>query len=207
MLHAGLAPDWDGAAFKRAAREVLLERDETNWVSLSRYSHRQHQKQPLDGFVGRGASGNRSPLFKYEHEWYLAAWCHWRDAMRDFLVSGNRFRQYEFTGETFRRRSEVDVDEYLHPSFGIEKGGEPLDVAIRFDAQEARYIRERTWPGEQGKEEHPDGGLTLYFRATDAPEILRWALKYGRHAEVLAPPELRQAARQEVRRMGEKHGR
>jgi len=125
--------------------------------------------------------------------------------MRDFLVSGNRFRHVEFTGEYFQRRADVDVDAYLHQGFGIEKGGEPLDVAIRFDAQEARYIRERTWPGELGKEEHPDGGLTLRFRATGQQEILRWALKYGSHAEVLAPPELRAAVREEVRRMGEKY--
>jgi predicted DNA-binding transcriptional regulator YafY len=145
-------------------------------------------------------------LFKYENEWYVAAWCHLRNEMRDFLVSGNRFRHVEFTGEYFQRRADVDVDAYLHQSFGIEKGGEPLDVAIRFDAQEARYIRERAWPGEQGKEEHPDGGLTLRFRATGKEEILRWAMKYGSHAEILSPPALRAAAREEVRRMGEQYG-
>lgn len=145
-------------------------------------------------------------LFKYEDEWYVAAWCHLRGEMRDFLVSGNRFREVEFTGETFERRSDVDIDAYLHQGFGIEKGGEPLEVAIRFDAQEARYIRERTWPGEQGKEEHPDGGLTLRFRATGKREILRWALQYGSQAEVLSPPELRAAARAEVQRMAERYG-
>jgi hypothetical protein len=63
VLHAGLTPDWDGKALKQAAREVELGRDETTWVPLSRYSHRQRQPQPLDGFVGRATyQGDLAPF-------------------------------------------------------------------------------------------------------------------------------------------------
>jgi predicted DNA-binding transcriptional regulator YafY len=148
------------------------------------------------------------PLHLYLHrdEWFLIAWCHLRGDYREFAINGERLRYLEPTGETFERPSDFHAAEYLRRSFGVEKGGEPLDVAIRFDTHESRYVRERTWHPTQRVEELPDGGLILRFQATGRTEILRWVLQHGAHAEILSPPALRAAAREEVRRMGEQYG-
>jgi hypothetical protein len=51
---------------KQAAREVELVHDETAWVPLSRYSHRQRQPQPLDGFVGQATyRGDLAPFLPF----------------------------------------------------------------------------------------------------------------------------------------------
>jgi hypothetical protein len=46
-------------------------------------------------------------------------------------------------------------------AFQMERGEEPVEVVIRFDAYQARYIRERRWQATQEVEELADGGLIL----------------------------------------------
>jgi proteasome accessory factor B len=43
--------------------------------------------------------------------------------------------------------------------------------------------------------ELPDGGLELTLRLGALPEVERWALGWGAHAEVVAPAELRERLR------------
>ena len=61
---------------------------------------------------------------------------------------------------------------------------------------------------DQTIEEHkPDktGGLTLQFPASGLNEIARWVMGYGRHAKVLAPPELREIVVAHIRELSESY--
>lgn len=136
-------------------------------------------------------------LWGRDGDWYAIAHDHLRSALRHFLLS--RVEEVTVTQEEFARPSDFDPQSYIATAFGVEHGDEEQEVKIRFDAYQARWIRERVWHPTQGARELDDGGLVLTFRVTSLDAVKRWALQYGSHAEVLAPASLRESMTAEVR--------
>ncbi|MDN5325616.1 MAG: hypothetical protein PWP41_311 [Moorella sp. (in: firmicutes)] len=132
--------------------------------------------------------------------WYVIAYCHYRREVRFFAL--DRIRQWKVTEKQFTVRPDFSLDSYLQNSLGIERGPQVHEVVIRFDAVEARWIKERHWHSSQVIEELPDGSLVLKMRLSGLQEVKRWVLGFGSQAEVLAPPELRQEVAREVATMG-----
>jgi len=155
--------------------------------------------------ASRDAEGERTvdPHHLHNHagDWYLIAWDQGRGAFRDFALS--RIRGLEPTGQGFGLRSDFDRRAYLAEHFGGFRGGEPVEVVVRFDAYQSRWMREKSWPGEAGREEQADGSLNLRLRVTSLEGVLRWVLQYGSHVEALQPEELRAAVVAEARKMAE----
>lgn len=140
-------------------------------------------------------------LHNHKGDWYLVAFCHMRNRVRDFLLS--RVLSADILDETFVPPDDFDFARYAADSFDVEKGGKPVKVKIRFDAYEARWIRERQWHPTQRIREHRDGSMTIEFQASGLDEVARWALSYGEHAVVLQPKRLKrqviETLRQSVR--------
>lgn len=99
-----------------------------------------------------------------------------------------------------------DAKQYVREMFTAERGDELHEVAIWFDAHQARYIRERIWHEDQTIEEGADGALTLHFRASGLGEVARWTLSYGKCARVVAPPQLRELVADHVRELSVIYG-
>lgn len=153
--------------------------------------------------ASRNQEGSRivDPYHLHNHvgDWYLIAYDQGRQAYRNFALS--RIRGLEPTGRQFTLRPDFDRRAYLANQFGGFRGEQPMEVIVRFDAYQARWIREKTWPSETRREEHPDGSLTLHLRVTSLEGVRRWVLQYGSHAVVLAPEELRGKMREEAKEM------
>jgi predicted DNA-binding transcriptional regulator YafY len=81
-------------------------------------------------------------------------------------------------------------------AFGVS-WQDPVDIVLRFGADQAPYVRERLWHPSQQMIELPCGGVQLEFRAGGPFEIRRWILGWGDAVEVISPYELRQ----EIKRM------
>jgi predicted DNA-binding transcriptional regulator YafY len=143
-------------------------------------------------------------LHNYRGDWYLVAFCHLRGEVRDFLLA--RILEAAPTGRFFEVFPDFDAREYISRGFGIEKGERPLNIAIRFDSYQARWIRERLWHPTQRVEEHQDGSITLHLRTTGLGEIARWVMSYGRHAVVLRPSRLRRMVIGELKEGIENYG-
>lgn len=139
-------------------------------------------------------------LYNLRGDWYLIAFDHLRGAMRVFHAG--RISEWEVLPQTFVRDPQFSVEEWMAQAFVAERGEEPVEVAIRFDPYQARYIRERRWHPTQSIEELPDGGLILRFSTGGLEEVKRWVMGYGSHAEVLKPSSLREAVKEEIERMG-----
>ncbi len=126
-------------------------------------------------------------------EWLLIAYdeSHATDAdpIRCFNIA--RIGELSALDEHFMRDLGYDGEKYVAEMFWAERGEAVVQVAVRFDEYQARYIRERQWHQNQTIDENADGGLTLKFPASGLNEIARWVMSYGRHAQVLAPAELR----------------
>ncbi|MBC7104865.1 MAG: WYL domain-containing protein [Firmicutes bacterium] len=144
-------------------------------------------------------------LYNLRGDWYLVAFDHFRGQMRVFQTG--RVDWWEVLPEGFVRNPRFSLEEWLAQAFQVERGEEVVEVAVRFDSYQARYIRERLWHPTQEVEELPDGGLILRLRTGGLAEVRRWVMGYGSHAEVLAPEELRREVAAEARAMARLYGR
>lgn len=138
-----------------------------------------------------------------EGAYYLIAYCHLRRSYRIFAL--DRMESVTATGERFTPDVSFDADSYLSSSWGLEKG-DVYEVVVRFDNEQARYIRERKWHSTQRIVELQDGCLEFRVSVEGLGEIRRWVMQFGSHAEVIEPPELREAVSQEVAAMWSTYG-
>lgn len=138
-------------------------------------------------------------LYNVHGDWYLIAFDDLRQGFRNFSIG--RIEDWQILQETFERDPNFSVKDFMGGAFQTERGGEVVEVAIRFDSQQARYIRERRWHETQQIEELADGGLILRFQTGGLGEVKRWVMQYGGHAEVLEPEELRQTIQDEIEQL------
>ncbi len=142
-------------------------------------------------------------LHNVRGDWMVAAWDHYRSTDRVFMLS--RVREYQVLERRFRPRPELDRATYSQHTFLTEHGEAPQEVVLRFDAYQARWIRERTWHPSQELQELEDGGVELRLSVSGEGDLLRWVLGYGRHVEVVAPEHLRQRVAEELRRAASRY--
>jgi proteasome accessory factor B len=118
----------------------------------------------------------------------------------------DRIHTLKVTDARFEVDSTFDIDRYRRESFGViwEK---PMNVTIRFSADQAPYVRERVWHPTQNIRELPDGRIDLSFRAGGEFEIARWILSWGDAAEVIRPTRLRQHVQLVLARALKPYGR
>ena len=138
-------------------------------------------------------------------EWILIAHDENRGELRCFNIA--RIEDLTSCDEHFARDLAFDARQYVSEMFVAERGDELVEVAVKFDEYQARYIRERQYhPAQQPLEELDDGGLILRFPASGLNEIARWVLGYGRHAQVLEPPRLRALVSSHVAELARVYG-
>lgn len=76
-------------------------------------------------------------------------------------------------------------------AFGVYSGGEPTTYVLRFDAEVAPYIRERTWHPTQSLRELRGGGVELQFTCGESYEVSAWVASWRDGVEVMKPESLR----------------
>ncbi len=143
-------------------------------------------------------------IFNLKGDWYVAAYDHRRRAVRDFAL--HRIRRVTITDTPFEPDPRFDFNDYMAGAFSIEKGGRPVNVAIRFVSRQARWIRERQWHRSARIQERLDGGCVLRMRVAVTSELKRWVMQFGPEAEVLAPKGLRREVARETERAGALYG-
>ena len=124
-------------------------------------------------------------LFAYSGEWYLIAAYKQRDDPRLYALS--RIRTAEVLDENFQMPKEFDSKNYLRGAFGIFRGEKSVRVRLRFSAEQAPYILERTWMDGQQIRLLRSGEVILSFVTSHLYEVQRWVLSWGEEVKVLAP--------------------
>lgn len=78
--------------------------------------------------------------------------------------------------------------------------GPPVEVVVRISPRAARFVEE--WPlvRSQQVEAQPDGAVLVRARVNGTVEAMRWVLRWGKDAQVIAPEELRAAVLAELLR-------
>ncbi|MDZ4782172.1 MAG: WYL domain-containing protein, partial [Planctomycetia bacterium] len=130
---------------------------------------------------------------------YVVAWSHDHGEVRTFKL--DRIDAVEVSGLPFQRPAGFDVRQYLSGSFGVFHAAGDVAVRVRFAPAVARYVQEGRWHASQRLTPQKDGSLLADFRLSGFEEIKRWLLSFGKHAEVLEPPILREELEAEISAM------
>ena len=77
-------------------------------------------------------------LVHYRDNWYLDAWCHWRNALRSFAVDAVLAAQVLNRAAVDVAEAELDV--VLGAGYGIFAGREVQWARLRFSAERARWV-------------------------------------------------------------------
>lgn len=137
-------------------------------------------------------------LYHYDGLWYVYGYCHFRKENRDFAI--NRIRSLMLLPTTFTPPSQDTIRRQLGQRFA-NITDEPVTVAIKFDKEAARRIRERIWHPSQHIEVKEDGACVLTLTVTGLETVTRWVLSFGAHAVPLSPKRFVNKVAREIRAM------
>ena len=140
-------------------------------------------------------------LVYYRENWYLDAWCHLRESLRNFALDS--IRHANVIERKAREVSRRTMDEALGPGYGIFSGRSLQRARLRFTAERARWVAQECWHPKQKGRFDADGSWLLEFPYADHRELIMDILKFGADVEVLAPDDLRQRVEREAARMTE----
>ena len=104
------------------------------------------------------------------------------------------------TGErpaAFARPEGFSVQDAL-PNAPWEAGSDDLEAAITFDADVAWWVL-RQIPPTAHVTEHPTGGLEVRLSVANVDALIGWVLGFEDKAEIVSPPEIRNALVDRVR--------
>ncbi|MCX7178125.1 MAG: WYL domain-containing protein [Proteobacteria bacterium] len=143
-------------------------------------------------------------LIYYRDNWYLDAWCHLREEIRSFAVDA--IRRAEHIDKKARDIAKRELDEVLGAGYGIFSGAVVAWARLRFTPQHARWVSAEQWHPQQKSHTEPDGHFVLELPYSNPTELVMDILRHGSGVEVLEPPPLRAAVRQELLKAGAAYG-
>jgi predicted DNA-binding transcriptional regulator YafY len=142
-------------------------------------------------------------LVHYRENWYLDAWCHLRDGLRNFSVDS--ITRVEVLEKKAKDVSRNAMDEVLGAGYGIFTGKDVQTAKLRFTPERARWVAQEHWhPNQKGILE-PDGSYVLELPYTDDRELIMDILKFGAEVEVLGPAALKKRVKAEIGKMASRY--
>ena len=109
------------------------------------------------------------------------------------------------TNRRFEISEAFNFDEFTASAFQMV-WGEPQHVAIRFSAEQAPFVTERTWHSSQKVTPEDNGSVVLEMDVADLDEVKRWLMGFGGSSEVIEPPDLRRKVIEELAKALETYG-
>jgi predicted DNA-binding transcriptional regulator YafY len=134
----------------------------------------------------------------YDGAWYLIAYCYLRNAPRIFAI--DRIESLEVLPEKYYYPDDFQIEEFLDGVRGIVRG-KKYQVEIKFDAFQAKWIKEKKRKSFEEIRELPDGGLIFKSEVSGLTEVKQWVLSFGYHVEVIKPEELRTEISEEIKKL------
>ena len=136
-------------------------------------------------------------IVHYRGNWHLDAWCHKRNALRNFAI--DRVKNALETKDKADDIADDQLNRHFATSYGIF-GGEPDKTAVlRFSKERARWVADERWHPEQQSEHLPDGRYELRIPYREDAELVMDVLRHGEHVEVIAPDALRAKVAESLR--------
>lgn len=121
------------------------------------------------------------------------------------ILALERIRELKLLEDHFAWPEGFNPKPILEDPFGMIQR-EPVPVVVRFDEDQAPYVRERAWPNSYRFEDSPDSSLVMHLETGGIYGLKRWLLGWGRSVEVLEPTWLRDQMREELAEALKKYG-
>jgi predicted DNA-binding transcriptional regulator YafY len=128
-------------------------------------------------------------LVHYRENWYLDAWCHLRQELRNFSV--DMVQCVQTLSQPAKRVAQQHIDQALGPGYGIFAQGALKLAKLRFTPHRARWVASEQWHPQQHGRFDAQGHYLLDIPYADYRELLMDILRYGAECEVLGPKALR----------------
>ena len=144
------------------------------------------------------------PLCFFENHGGLYVFVNATSFDRIRILAVERIQSLELTGDTFNAPPDFDPKALLSAAFDMVYD-DPLAVKIWFSAEQARYLKERTWAPGQKITDEPDGAIILEMQTSGWWDVKKWVLSFGAEASVLEPEDLRREIAQELDRARERY--
>ncbi len=128
-------------------------------------------------------------LVRYRDNWYLDAWCHFRQGLRSFAL--NRITGVEVLKSKARSEDKNILQDHFTESYGIFAGKAKHIAELIFHKTAARFVSQEQWHPKQIGEWLADGSYRLKLPFGDERELLMDILRYGDEVEVVDPLFLR----------------
>lgn len=132
-------------------------------------------------------------LVHYRDNWYLDAWCHWRQALRSFSVDA--IEQVRVLDRACVDITDAELDEVLGAGYGIFAGREVKWAGLRFTPARSRWVAAETWHPKQRGRFDAEGRWMLELPYADPRELVMDILRHVPEVEVLWPEELAEEVR------------
>lgn len=152
----------------------------------------EYQSRSKDENTRREVSPQR--MIYYRDNWYLDAWCHFKNALRSFSVDAIKMAEI-LEAKTYDIE-EIELNAELASGYGIFAGKEVQWVVLKFRPERAKWVSSERWHPEQKGTFLEDGSYKLEVPYSDTREILMDILRYGSDVLVLEPNELKQAVKE-----------
>lgn len=163
--------------FERLSR-ALLERKQIDIVHFNRSNASESDRR---------LSPQR--LTYYKGNWYLEAWCHTREALRQFSVDA--IRSMHVSQEIAKEIPVKTLDETYGGNYGIYGGKSKDEAILRFSVAASRWVSDEVWHEHQTGHLDTNGCYVLKVPYGNPTELLMDILRHGSDVEVIHPPEIR----------------
>lgn len=125
----------------------------------------------------------------YRHNWYLAGWCHLRDALRVFQVDA--LHDPVVLDEPAFEVSSTAIDELTASAYGVSGSKAREWAVLRFPPAYASHVSGEFWHARQSLRTVHDGSVELRIPFSDESELLEEVLRLGPQVVVVGPQALR----------------
>jgi len=168
----------------------------------------------IDYTDGRGErSENRKidPLAfaPFSSGWQLAAYCHQRQALRNFKpsrIEHLRPCNGETGGDFFTPPAGFNADEHFSGRFGALAGdGRLHTVRLQVKPAVAQYFKTKDYHSSQRITRLPDGALEVIFQVSELKTMRAFVRSWGPNVKALAPPNLVEALAADARAMAREY--
>ena len=128
-------------------------------------------------------------LVHYRDNWYLDAWCHLRDDIRNFSIDA--ITRLDVLETAAKEVATKRIDEAVAAGYGIFGGSPKAWATLKFTPERARWVAGEQWHPLQESKTESDGSYVLSFPYSDDRELAGDIMRFGSDVEVLAPADLR----------------
>lgn len=143
----------------------------------------------------------------------LTAYCHRRDALRDFALTritrATLCDPKEDLSPYFDRPETFDPERYYaQDRFGALTGHEPRVYRLEIEPEVAHLFRERDYhPSQDVEHEDDEGRLVVSYEFASMQDFRSFAQGFGTRVTVLEPQELVEQMRSEAETLARRYGR